>query len=124
MIFQQYNEPDCLRKVGEQWVAVPPESEGRQKVFIFHDGNETFSKSWTNPAAGMSPEKKSRGVSVMVSDFYDSKHGRLKIDLEGEDDPELADHPGIFENQGRFIMRPGKERDGYFDGDKFVAQVI
>jgi len=73
-------------RVGEEWVSVPPELNGRQKVFVFHDestffGNDCHSKSWSNPEAGTNPAKKSRGVSVMVSDFYDSNHGRLKIDL-------------------------------------------
>ncbi|KAH9129561.1 hypothetical protein AeMF1_000377 [Aphanomyces euteiches] len=84
-------------------------------VWVTHDesvfyANDDGGKLWTHEVHFDLP-KKSRGRSVMVSDFLCPCHGRLYIIVNGKKEYACS------------VIHVGKDQDGYWTNDHLIAQL-
>ena len=103
------NEVAC----GEEPGGVSSEQEKRtvlwyhdESIFYAHDRRRN---TWYHKDAPAKPYKKGEGHSLMVADFISAEYGWLR-------GPKT-------QRSARCIIRPGKNRDGYFTNDEMIAQV-
>ena len=104
----------------------PPTSERRSKLVVFfHDestfqSNEDQSLQW-GLKGSKTIKPKSKGAGIMVSDFIDEHSGFLAFsDEEYEKAKEI--NPNL-PKYARKFLEYGESREGYWDRDKFVAQM-
>lgn len=87
--------------------------DGKTIILWYHDesifyANDRRRKSWYHKDAPAKPYTKGEGASLMVADFVSAEFGWLRS-KDGTRD-------------ARYVMKPGKNRDGYFTSDEIVEQ--
>jgi hypothetical protein len=90
-----------------------PYGPGRRVVIWFHDetifyAHDRRRRSWYHIKAAAKPYAKGDGPSFMVADYISAQFGWLRSP-DGE-------------RNARRVLRPGKNRDGYFTCDEIVEQ--
>ena len=97
----------------------------KKLVLIFHDesiyhSNEDQGWQWTEKnKVTIKPKGKGRGL--MVSDFIDEFNGFLR--LSDEEAEEALKHDRNHPVKARVILKYGAQLEGYWDSNKFMAQV-
>ena len=91
----------------------PMSVEGCQVIAWFHDesifyANDHRKKGWYHKDAPAKPYAKGEGVSLMIADFVSADFGWLRSP-DGK-------------RSARCVMKPGKNRDGYFTNDDIQEQ--
>ena len=104
----------------------PPDAESRKRlVLIYHDEsifNASEGQLWMWAAEDMAVIRpKTKGSGIMVSDFIDQHSGFLRLTDE-EYELARATDPS-FPKQARALLEYGADRDGYWTGDKFMANI-
>ncbi|XP_006456634.1 hypothetical protein AGABI2DRAFT_77787, partial [Agaricus bisporus var. bisporus H97] len=72
--------------------------------------NDCRKVQWKGKEEKNTPQPKGEGVSIMISDFVSAKYGWLHSPDGNED--------------ARVILKPGRNRGGYFTNDEVVTQAI
>ncbi|KAJ7765903.1 hypothetical protein DFH07DRAFT_955567 [Mycena maculata] len=88
-------------------------ASGKRVVIWYHDESIFYAhdhtrKSWRHKDTSIKPRKKGEGASLMVADYVSADFGWLVGPLTGR--------------SARVILKPGKNRDGYFTSDDILAQ--
>ncbi|KAJ7445373.1 hypothetical protein B0H11DRAFT_2249507 [Mycena galericulata] len=88
-------------------------ASGKRVVIWYHDesifyAHDRTRKSWRHKDASIKPHKKGEGASLMVADYISADFGWLVGPKTGR--------------SARVILKPGKNRDGYFTSDDILAQ--
>ncbi|KAJ7437667.1 hypothetical protein B0H11DRAFT_2361396, partial [Mycena galericulata] len=88
-------------------------ASGKRVVIWYHDesifyAHDRTRKSWRHKDASIKPRKKGEGASLMVADYISADFGWLVGPKTGR--------------SARVILKPGKNRDGYFTSDDILAQ--
>ncbi|KZT32519.1 hypothetical protein SISSUDRAFT_1072510 [Sistotremastrum suecicum HHB10207 ss-3] len=101
-----------------QWPGLGRFPLDRRVVLVTHDestfyGNDQRQTRWQSSEEKPKPMRKGEGPSIMISDFCSPDFGWLRVEKEGSNSVRDA----------RVVFKAGKNRDGYFDGDDFLAQV-
>ena len=115
--------PQCANE--EPRVRIEADEDKKKLVVLYHDEsiyNTNEGQTWMwreddHPA--LLP--KTKGSGVMVSDFVEEHRGYLELTPE-EHDVAKVKFPTI-PNSARVIFEYGAEKEGYWTGDKFMAQV-
>ncbi|KAF9043718.1 hypothetical protein BDZ89DRAFT_943424 [Hymenopellis radicata] len=94
-------------------IALPAFINGRKVIIWFHDESIFYAhdrrrKMWIHKDATAKPYRKGEGVSLMIADFVSAEFGWL-VSRDGK-------------RRAREILRPGKNRDGYFDNADILRQ--
>ena len=103
----------------------PSADQISKTVVIFHDestfqANEGQTFFWgTKDMHLLRP--KGKGAGIMVSDFIDEHNGYLRLTDE-EFTQGLQRHPDI-KRQARVFLEYGENKEGYWNSDKFLAQI-
>ena len=99
----------------------------RKYLVIIHHDESTFHanddevRMWGEPDSHMI-RPKSKGASLMVSDFVEEFGGFLRLsDDEYGSIPEDREKPS--KKEARVILQYGAEREGYWNNQKFMVQV-
>ncbi|KZV67560.1 hypothetical protein PENSPDRAFT_611238 [Peniophora sp. CONT] len=79
---------------------------------IFYQ-NDKPGREWHKKRQHGAPTQKGEGQTVMVSDFLVPEWGRLVYE-----EKEIG-----YKEEARILLRPGKERDGYFAHEDLIRQV-
>lgn len=103
---------------------LPPPGQKRL-VIIDHDestfyANDDESRAWGEPGSHYI-KPKGKGSSIMVSDFIDELNGPLRLTDE-EFARSKESKPGL-QQEARFLLECGENRDGYWDSKKFLLNV-
>lgn len=90
-----------------------PPVHGCRVIAWFHDesifyANDRRKKGWYHKDATAKPYTKGEGASIMIADFVSADFGWLRSPDE--------------KRSARRVMRPGKNRDGYFSNDDIREQ--
>jgi hypothetical protein len=98
---------------GDNMPEFGPRPEGRRIITWFHDesmfyANDRRRKVWRHKDATAKPYAKGEGVSMMVADYVCADFGWLQS-------PEGT-------RSARRILKPGKNREGYFTNEDIRAQ--
>ena len=103
-----------------------PTIDRREKLIVFCHDESTFQcNDDQNLQWGYKGEKmmkpKSKGAGIMVSDFVDNRNGFLAFTEDEysevkKSDPDLPKYARVF-------LEYGEAREGYWTGDRFVAQM-
>ena len=103
----------------------PSADQISKTVVIFHDestfqANEGQTFFWgTKDMHLLRP--KGKGAGIMVSDFIDEHNGYLRLTDE-EFTQGLQKHPDL-KRQARVFLEYGENKEGYWNSDKFLAQI-
>lgn len=104
----------------------PPTLERRSKTVVFcHDestfqSNEDQSLQWGMKGT-MVMKPKGKGAGIMVSDFIDEHNGFLSLS-DDEYRKAKETNPSV-KRYAREFLEYGENRDGYWNRDKFMAQM-
>ena len=90
-----------------------PKMQGREVIVWFHDetifyAHDRRKKGWYHKDAPAKPYTKGEGATVMVADFVSAKFGWL-CSPDGQ-------------RTARRVMKPGKNKDGYFSSEDICEQ--
>lgn len=90
-----------------------PQMPGLEVVTWFHDetifyAHDRRKKAWYHKDAPAKPYAKGEGASLMIADFVSAKFGWLHS-LDGK-------------QSARRVMKPGKNKDGYFSSEDICSQ--
>ncbi len=105
------NRMQIFDKDGKPLMGFSP--NGKHIVLWFHDESIFYAhdrrrKSWHHIAEPAKPYRKGEGASLMIADFFSADFGWLQS-ADGK-------------RSARRVMKPGKNRDGYFTTDDIIAQ--
>jgi hypothetical protein len=115
---------------GEDMHEVEPTLAPGQKKHIWvvqdescYSANDGTRHSWVNTTSrdGQVLQKKTKGKSLMVSDFLCETYGRLKIPADQQQEY-LQQHPNA-SCEARQFFKPGANADGYWTGAHVISQV-
>ena len=103
----------------------PPPEGTAKNIFIFHDestfnANDDESLQWGRPESQVI-RTKSRGSSIMVSDFITENDGYLCLTPSEYDAMKQSD-PSVCMGS-RTLLEYGENRDGYWTSNKFMKQM-
>ena len=107
-------------------IGSPPPERTAKNIFIFHDestfnANDDESLQWGRPESHVI-RPKSRGSSIMMSDFIPENGGYLCLTTFDYDAMEQSD-PGICMGS-RTLLEYGEARDGYWTSIQFMKQMV
>ena len=108
---------------------IPPEPfigpQRRSLVLLFHDESTYHSnedQGWMWAEKGNQPIRpKGLGRGIMVSDFVDEFNGLLSLTPD-EFERGRVEYPDL-KQKARVLLKYGAEGEGYWNSDKFIAQV-
>lgn len=113
--------PLCTDEVSEPFIG----PQRRHLVLLFHDESTYHSnedQGWMWAEKGNQPIKpKGQGRGIMVSDFVDEFNGLLSLTTEEFERGKLV-YPDL-KQKARALLKYGAEGEGYWNSDKFIAQV-
>ncbi len=100
-------------------------SDKKKLVLIYHNESTFHSndgKGWVWAEPGKQPIRpKGQGQGIMVSDFIEEQNGFLGLSDEEYEDARTK-HTNLWKD-ARFLLKYGKNSEGYWDSDKFMRQV-
>ena len=113
--------PLCTDEVSEPFIG----PQRRHMVLLFHDESTYHSnedQGWMWAEKGNQPIRpKGQGRGIMVSDFVDEFNGLLSLTREEFERGKL-EYPDL-KQKARELLKYGAEGEGYWNSEKFIAQV-
>ena len=113
--------PLCTDEVSEPFIG----PQRRDLVLLFNDESTYHSnedQGWMWAEKGNQPIRpKGQGRGIMVSDFVDEFNGLLSLTREEFERGKL-EYPDL-KQKARVLLKYGAEGEGYWNSEKFIAQV-
>lgn len=91
-----------------------------ESTFAQHDAETSYWKHDSDEAAGTSFKTTNDGQKVMVGDFVNEGFGFLRVPKEKEEEATKKEIPLT----ARCELVIGKNKEGFFDNDQFIKQVM